>query len=215
MNLIGGFWGNESKFGRLMTRLGTIIAINILFVISCVPFVTVGAAAVAMYYTIFEMLDAETPINPFKLYWKGLRKRFVPATISWLIFVVIAGVGFINVQICAQWEGAGRYLSAGVIAVLIVACVVIVYLLPVLAMFSDKLRELVKLSVCAAMSRPLRAILVLLLHLIPILVMYLDEVNRPTYAFIGAFFGFGLIAYVVAKIVLPQFEAYYEMVELN
>ena len=48
MNLVGGFLSNESMFGRLMTKLGTIIAINILFVVSCVPFVTVGAAAAAM-----------------------------------------------------------------------------------------------------------------------------------------------------------------------
>lgn len=215
MNLIGGFLGNESKFGRLMTKLGTIIAINILFVISCVPFVTVGAAAAAMYHAIFEMLDGSTPINPLRIYWQGLKKSFVPATISWLAFVAIAGIGLLNLQICSQWEGPGRYLAAGVIAVLAVACVVIVYLLPVLAVFSDKLKELAKLAVCVAMSKPLRMIPVLLLHLIPLMVMYFDEVNRPTYAFVGAFFGFGLIAYVIGKILLPQFESYYELVETN
>lgn len=111
--------------------------------------------------------------------------------------------------------GLGRYLAAGVIAVLAVACVVIVYLLPVLAVFSDKLKGLAKLAVCVAMSKPLRMIPVLLLHLIPLMVMYFDEVNRPTYAFVGTFFGFGLIAYVIGKILLPQFESYYELVETN
>lgn len=38
-------------------------------------------AAAAMYDTVFQMLTAETPINPFVTYWRGLRKHFVSATV--------------------------------------------------------------------------------------------------------------------------------------
>lgn len=206
MDLIGGFFGNESAFGRLMTKLGTIFAINILFVISCIPFFTIGAATTAMYYAIFKMQNAETPINPFKMYWCGLRKHFLPATISWLVFAVVATLGIVNLQICAQAGGWISYLSAGVIAVLIVAVIVMVYLLPVIAVFSGKLVERIKLSVCAAMLNPLKMLLILLLHAVPMTVVYIDEANRPTYAFIGTFFGFGVLAYVIGKILLPEFK---------
>ena len=49
MNSIGGFLGNDSTFGKLMTKVGTIIAANIMFAVCCIPFVTVGAAQKALY----------------------------------------------------------------------------------------------------------------------------------------------------------------------
>jgi hypothetical protein len=55
---IGGFLSNDSKFGKMMTKIGTIIVLNILFVISCVPVVTVGPALSALYYSLDELLKA-------------------------------------------------------------------------------------------------------------------------------------------------------------
>lgn len=205
MNLYEGFLGNDSTFGRIMTKCGTVIMINILFVLCCIPFFTIGAAVTAMYYAIFKMQNAEAPINPFLEYWRGLRKHFLQATAAWLAFAGVAALGSVNLQICAQAGGWLKYLSVGVIAVLMAAVVVIVYLFPVLAVFPGKLATGIKLSVCAAMSHPLKLLFVLLLHAVPFGVVYADEAGRPTYAFIGAFFGFGLLAYMAGKILLPQF----------
>lgn len=213
----GGFLGNESAFGRLMTKCGTIIVINILFVMSCIPFFTIGAAVSAMYYAIFELLKIEkiektekagNAINPFKAYWRGLRKNFVRATLCWLAFIGIMAVGFVNLKVCAQWNGWIRHISVGVIAVMIIAIVIIVYLLPALVMFSGRLGKLIILSVYIAMAYPIQMILVVSLHVIPVILLCVDEVNRPTYGFIGTFFGFGLIAYITGKNLLPKFEAY-------
>ena len=60
------------------------------------------------------------------------------------------------------------------------------------------------------MNRPLRLIVILLLHVIPAALYCLDEVNRPTYAFIGAFFGFGVIALITAKLMVSQVRKYPE-----
>ena len=174
-----------------------------------------------MCYAVFEMLKLDTEgmkgdaINPFRVYWTGFRKNFIRATICWVAFVGIMMLGGINLQVCTQWTGWLKNMSVGVIAVMILAVVITVYMLPVLAMFSGKLTELIKLSVSVAISHPLKMILVLFLNVTPVVLLYMDEINRPTYAFIGAFFGFGLIAYIVGKILLPQFEPYLSMNKVN
>ena len=206
MNL-GRFLSNDSAFGRLMTKIGTIVAINVLFVITCIPFFTVGAAFSAMYHCIFEMRRAEDPINPFRAYWRGLRKNFVRATLCWLAFAGILLLGFMNLQICAQWSGMGPVLAAGVIAVLIVAVIVSVYLFPGLALYERKVSDLVKMCVCTAVAHPLNTLMIVSLNLISIVPSILDEVNRPTYAFAGTFFAFALVAYVIGKKMLPQFQS--------
>ena len=49
---------------------------------------------------------------------------------------------------------------------------------------------------------------VLLLNVIPAVLLCVDEINKPTYAFIGTFFGFALIAYAIGRLLVPQFETY-------
>lgn len=213
MDMFGGFFSNESTFGKFMTKAGNIIVLNILFFISCVPFLTIGAAAAALYHAIFEMLDSEAPINPLLAYWRGLRKHFLQATAAWLAFAAILAVGLVNLQVCKVAGGWLKYLSAGVIAVLFAAVIVIIYLFPVLTVFSGKLREKLKLAICISMSNLGKLLLILILHVVPLAAVYVDTVNRPTYAFIAAFFGCGLLAYVVGKLLAPQFEAYLSLTE--
>lgn len=210
MNVIGGFLGNDSMLGKILTKCGTIIIINLLFVLSCVPFFTIGAAQTAMYHAIFAMLNAEDEINPWKEYWKGFRKNFVRASLYWLAFAGILALGYIDLQVCAQWNGEISFVVAGIMAVMFATIVIMLYLFPILSMFSGKPSELLQKAIYFAMNRPLRLVMVLLLHIVPVFVLYADEVNRPTYAFVGMFFGFGLIAYVTGKMLLSQFKRYAE-----
>lgn len=211
MNIIGGFLGNDSIFGRLMTKVGTIIAANVLFAVCSIPVVTIGAAWKGLYHTIFSMLEAEDAFNPFKTFWQGFRKNFVRTTLYWLAFAAVMILGYVDLQVCMQVSGGIiQYFSAGVIAVMIVALVIALYLFPLLSMYTGKLTEMVKKAFFFAMNRPLKLVVILLLHVIPAALYCLDEVNRPTYAFIGAFFGFGVIALITAKLMISQIRKYPE-----
>lgn len=210
MNLIGGFLGNDSTFGRLMTKVGTIIAANVLFAVCCIPFVTIGAAQKALYHTIFSMINAEDCINPFKTFWQGLRKNFIRTTLYWLAFVGIMMLGSIDLQVCGQTSGVLRYFSAGIIGVMFIVLVIALYLFPLLSVYTGKLTEMIKRSIFFALNSPLRLAGVLLVNVVPLLIYFLDEANRPTYAFIGAFFGFGLMALITGKLLNPQIKKYPE-----
>lgn len=210
MNIIGGFLGNDSTFGRFMTKVGTVIAANILFAICSIPIVTIGAAWKGLYHTMFSMLEAEDAINPFKTFWQGFRKNFVRTTLYWLAFAAVMILGYIDLQVCMQVSGGIQFFSAGVIAVMISVLIIALYLFPLLSVYTGKLTEMVKQAFFFAMNRPLRLIVILLLHVIPAALYCLDEVNRPTYAFIGAFFGFGVIALITAKLMISQVRKYPE-----
>lgn len=214
MNLIGGFLGNDSSFGKLMTKAGTIIAANVLFVICCVPFVTIGAAQKALYYTIFSMINAEDSINPFTTFWQGLKRNFVRTTLYWLIFIGIMMLGGIDLQVCSQTSGKIKYFSAGIIAVMCAVLIIAMYLFPLLAVYSEKVTEVLKRSVFFAFRSPLRLLLVLVVNVVPLSIYILDEANRSAYGFIGAFFGFGLIGYITGKLLNPLIQKYPERIVL-
>jgi hypothetical protein len=224
---MGNFMTNESTFGRLMTKCGTIIVINILFAICSVPFFTIGAAAAAMYSAVFELIREEeearrmntaAEINPVKAFGRGLYRYGIKATALWLGFVGIMILGGMNLQICRALGGFLHILSAVVIAVIICATVILVLSLPVLTSAGDQnlsLKDTLMQAVRTVILHPLQSFPALLLTVLPLAVIFLDEANQPTYGFIGTFFGFALLAYIIGKILYPILEAPSEDSNLN
>lgn len=224
---MGNFMTNESTFGRLMTKCGTIIVINILFAICSVPFFTIGAAVAAMYSAVFELIREEeearrmntaAEINPVKAFGRGLYRYGVKATILWLGFVGIMSLGGMNLQICRALGGFLGILSVGVIAVMITAAVIFILSLPIMAADKDNsisLKDNLMQTVRTAILHPLQSFLAFLLTVLPLVLIYLDEPNRPTYGFIGTFFGFALLAYIIGKILYPVLAAPSEDSNLN
>ena len=91
--MVQGFLDNDSFFGRFMTKLGIIIAANIMFMLLSIPFFTIGAGLSALYYVMFRTLRSDGGVNPFKEFWAGLKMNFKQATISWILFVLLIGRG--------------------------------------------------------------------------------------------------------------------------
>ncbi len=211
--LIQGLISNDSLFGRIMTRIGTVIAANILFVLFSMPVVTAGAAFAALHHTMFKMLRSRDAINPFKQYWKGFTGNFKQATIAWLISLLLIVIGYFNVQICKQAGGVIGYIRYGVYALGIILFIVLVYLFPTMAAFSDSLPNLIRNAIYWALKKPFKLLVNLFFHFFPMFLTYSDRQYLPLYAFLWTFFGFGAIVLLCDNLLLPEFEPYLPLVD--
>ena len=73
------FFSLDSKFSQIMGRVFDLMMLNIIFLIMCIPIVTIGANFTAMYYVTLKMIkNEETYI--FRTYWKSFRENFKQAT---------------------------------------------------------------------------------------------------------------------------------------
>ena len=97
----------------------------------------------------------------------------------------------------------GHYFAAGVLAVLL-AAVLLGLFFPLGALFPEPPAQLLRRSLVTAVGRPLRTLGILAVNLGPIALFVSDEVGRPTYAFAGAFFAFGVMALLTAKLLRPH-----------
>ena len=67
------FFSLDSKFSQIMGRVFDLMMLNIIFLIMCIPIVTIGANFTAMYYVTLKMIkNEETYI--FRTYWKSSAK---------------------------------------------------------------------------------------------------------------------------------------------
>jgi len=83
---------NTEHDNTLLSILGKItdsLLLCLLYLLSCLPIITIGAATTALYYTTHKVLRCDRSYL-WKEYKRAWKENFKQATICWLIF---AGIG--------------------------------------------------------------------------------------------------------------------------
>ncbi len=206
--MIQAFLDNDSFFGRFMTKLGIIIAANILFMLLSIPFITIGAGFSALYFVMFRTLRNDGVVNPFKEFWTGLKTNFKQATIAWILFVLLIVFLLADIRICNAAGGALSILKVGAYAIGAIAVAIYLYLIPVMAAFEDTLPHLIRNAVYFLMKKPLKAAVILFFDIFPMVLTFSDLQSLPLYAFLWVLCGFGLQAMLAATLLMPEFEPF-------
>ena len=206
--LVQSFLDNESPFGRLMTRIGVVVAANILFVIFSIPVVTGGAAFVALYHVMLKALRGDGVINPFKQFWAGFRNNFRQATLYWLALLALVAFGAFDVRLCNTFGGPFVYVKYAIFAMGGIAFIITLYLFPTMAAFANTIPNLMKSALYFAIKKPLKLLVIVFFNVFPMVLTYSDPQTLPLYAFLWSTCGFGLIALLGATLLLPEFKPY-------
>ena len=199
------FFSYDSKFGQLFLKLAYGCCLNVLWLICCLPIVTIGASTTALYYTSFKIAKDEGS-SITVMFFRSFKQNFKQATVIWLIMLV-AGLIIIADAILLYRL---RVTSAGVVAVLwtlLLACVfacmlvyviVLTYIFPLLSIASNTTANMFKNAFLIGTHYLFATILVLFIHY----AMFFLVVNVFTPLIV---FGEGLCAVVSAHILLKIF----------
>lgn len=208
MRVFGFLFDTESKFGRMMTKIGIIVVSNLMFLLCCIPVITAGAALTALYRVMMRELRSPNDINPFYEFWYGFRSNFKQSTICWVVALALLFFGRMEIYWCSQLGGLFSYIEIALWAMGCAGLMLLIYLFPTIAAFQNTIRNLVHNSIYFMGKKPLIAVGVGLCNVLPMVVIFLDEVNRPTYAFTCFFGGFAVIALISAWLLLKVFSEY-------
>lgn len=209
MNFLRSFFDNESVFGRLMTRCGTIIAANLMFLLFSAPVVTIGASWTALHYTMMKMLR-EKEINPFKAFWSSFRREFKQSTLAFLAAALLLGVLALELYWCRQFTGIMSWFTYGLLAMVVAVAVICIYIFPVIAAFCGSFMQHIQFSLFFAINRPLDLVAIAAAHVVPLAITYLDLRRMPLYAFLWFFMGFASVVTFTDNLLLKQFVPYLE-----
>jgi len=156
---MGKFFNIDSPLMRFLTKLADLMILNILFLITCLPVVTIGAAWTALYYVAMKMVrDEEGGI--LRSYFHAFRLNFRQATLLWLGVLGIAVILVLDLLILARIDSpiaAAMNMGIGIIAIL--AFLVLQYLFPLLARFEAGTVQTLKNAVLLAVGQLPRTLL--------------------------------------------------------
>lgn len=127
----------DSPFWQFVTLCMRYFVLNLLFVITIIPIVTIGPARAALYSTVFAYHDNED-IDLGREYLKRLKREFLPALGSSAIFATLLAAATFAIVF---WNALDTDLAYVVLPVLIIAGAVMMltfeYCYPLQARFAN------------------------------------------------------------------------------
>lgn len=135
----------DSKFMKTLEHVADTMLLNILFLVCCIPVVTIGAAWCALFSGCHALSEDTTP---FRSFFRGLRSSFKRATLAWLILLaVLVVLVYTTVTVWQlmqmQYSMALFTFIIAVIALVTVLCVTIMVFL-FYSRFECTVRQLLK-----------------------------------------------------------------------
>lgn len=131
------FLAIDSPVMRVLGRLGDIIILNMIFVVGCIPVITIGTSLSALYAVAMKMARGEEP-SVWKEFWKAYKRNFKQATICWLIMAVVAILLFVDFRIIRVFQGSMYSVMRVILAIILGMWILMFqYLFPYIARFEN------------------------------------------------------------------------------
>ncbi len=134
----------DSPLMRFFARVGDIILLNFIFVVTSLPMVTIGASLSALYAVAMKLVRGEEP-SVWREYLKAWKGNFKTATPCWLIMAAAAGLLVLDFRLAGVFAGAAYTAVRLVLAMALgIWMLIFLYLFPYIARFENTVFHSIK-----------------------------------------------------------------------
>ena len=169
-----GLFNFDSPFMQVAGFITDVIVLNILFLICCIPVVTIGPAQAALYYAVRTLRDPEDGRSCYKLFFKGFISGFWKVSLVWLVFLVFDVI--LGYTMLTSYKNAelGIFVHWGVPAAGLVFSLILHSLVPLFhSQFNCGPVQLFRNSFILFVTNPFHAIVVGILAWAPVALLVL------------------------------------------
>lgn len=199
----------DNKFFVFMGRVADLILLNLYFVVSCIPIITIGPALTALHYITMKMAKNEESYI-FRGYVKSFKENFKQGVIIHLIMSVTAILLFLDMRLVNNMTGnIARVLYCLFLAIGVLYFMIWLYIYPILAKFYNTIRNTFTNAFLMSIRHLPYTILMGLITIAPIAMLFLPSAQLVNYLIlIFILCGFSLIAFCNAFLLVRIFSNY-------
>ena len=201
----------DNMFIRILNRIGDAMILSLMFVIGCIPIVTIGTSMTATYYAAMKGVQGDDGYV-FKNYVKSFKENFKQSVIIWLIMAVVLFVFGVDLWFwLKQWQDGRVAIAKPMIAIsvvlLAVAIFITMYVFPLQAKFANKTSVQIRNAFLLSIKNFPTTLLLVVITVVIVWCFYYSV----ALAVVGfAIIGFGVCAYVYAYFMLNCLKPYLE-----
>lgn len=197
-------FGIDNPFFGFMSRIGDIIVLNLLFVITCLPVVTVGMSLSAMYRVTLRMARKESNYVA-REYFRACKEDWKKSTVIWIILLAVGALLVFDIMVGERmWDA----LNVAVGALLFVWGMMFTYVFAVAARFENTVKNTMKNAMYMAVRHFPSTIIMLALNAVPLVCIFFGSMTMALATPLYVVFGFALTARINAVFLNRIFRKY-------
>lgn len=199
----------DGKFYEAVSKLTDLVILNILFLICCIPIVTIGAATTALY-SVTKKMTKKNEGYIVKNYFRQFKENFKQSTIMWLILFVAGMIPTMDLYIIDNMsKGIGQTILMGfTIMAIIVVFFVFLYAMALQSTFENTVKNTIKNAFLMGVGHFPWTLLIVFIAVSPFISLGIMGNHWSTELFVMMLIWFSGSAYINSYIFNHIFEKY-------
>ncbi len=199
----------DNMLFQTLSRLADLVLLNIVFLICCIPIITIGASLTAMYEITLKISFKEDGYI-IRDFFKAFKQNFIKATVIWIMTFIIGILLFFNFMIILQVKNIIFTIIlflTGTISLLY--AMTVTYVFPLLARFHNTVFKTIRNAFFMSIANFLPYSFLMLIF--PIVLFLLSCINANIFSwaiFIYLLIGFSGIALINSYLFKKIFSKY-------
>ncbi|MEH6992463.1 YesL family protein [Neobacillus drentensis] len=192
----------DGRIFSTLTKIFDLLILNSVFLIGCMPIITIGASLTALYSVTLKMVRNEES-NVVNDFWNSFKKNLKQSSIIWLVALFV----FASFIFFAQTIFSTNYsLFLYPLLLLVTVCLfTFMYVFPLIAKFENSSFLIIKNAFFISLHSTAYSILI---FVITIFFVFIIPIFFPKLLFIWLFLGFSASAFVKSILFERIFNTY-------
>lgn len=175
----------DNRFFEFMEKIGDLIILNILFVVTSLPVVTIGMSLTAMYQVTLRQIRGESNYVA-KEYLQACKREWKQGTKMWMIFLF---TGILLLFDILYSRNLWRFLNIVIGCIAVIWCFLISYAFPLQARVENSIKNTLKNAFLLSIKNFPYTLIMVALNSIPVICIasgaFTVQMAMPVYCAIG------------------------------
>ena len=196
---MGKIFSPDSPAIKFLWKMADLIALNLVWLVCCIPIITIGPSTTAMYCVARTIARGEWPAI-FKTFFKAFKENFKQSLLVFLVLLIpicLVAV-YLILSVSGALDGLALIKYLCYLAIVIIGCVC-TYAYPLMAHFDNTVGNTLKNAVLLPLANPFLALVATALNLLPVLILLINYELFVTVSFFWLVIGYALTALVNTK----------------
>ena len=179
---------------RFLNKMADLCILNLIFLLCCLPIITIGASVTALYSVTLKMSrDQDGYIA--RSFFKAFKANFKQATSIWIPSLLLLFIMLADIRIYSS-SNAGKYqpLLIGAYLIFILITFMLIFAFPVLAKFKNTTGNIIKNAFLMGIGSFQWTLCILVILIVPAVLTLMIPANLSFIYMLWLLFGFALIA---------------------
>ncbi|MDR0139188.1 DUF624 domain-containing protein [Metabacillus idriensis] len=198
----------NNPLAKILSKIVDIVILNLLFILCCLPLITIGPSITALYAVTIKMAkDEEYQI--IKTFKKAFAENFFQSFKISLFLLAGGIVLYMDFLFLNQFNGVFRLFLTSLLAVFgMIYVSLMLFLFPYSAGYRNSIKNLILNSLVIGLQNIFYTLQIVTLTLVPAIYFISSPMGLLTGVYFATFGGFALLAYLKSFLFNKMFSKY-------